>query len=266
MHVVHAKTVGESHAETTRMARRLFISPPPVRMVVPILAFSVVEAFLLVFPALDGARVAVGSVAIALPAFIAAVATVPVADRLGGRMYFRRSFLLAFVGTMMLGAFELVAVVVLTAYSIATGVPYSYRIDRVAVLGYGAVLWTREVILSATSNSKHLRSLPAASIHPVLGLAGLALIVRLSPEDLLRDVGVFALFFASAVAYAEIAKRPILRAFGVDGLKLLRSTLDHYTEPEASGIAELEAFFHSISVMARVRVGGIAFRTAAAIK
>src|SRR5207247_1439994 len=77
---------------------------------------------------------------------------------------------------------------------------------------------------------------------------------------------VFASFFASAVAYTEIAKRSLLRSFGVDGLKLLRSTLDHYTEPEASGIAELETFFDSMSVRARVRVGGLAFRVGTRLK
>ena len=266
MHVVRAKTVGESHAETTRMARRLFVSPPPRRMVVPIVAFSVMESFLVVYPSLDGVRVLLGSLAVGIPALIAAFGTVPLANRLGGRMYFRRSFLLAFVGLMMVGAFQLIAVLGLTVYSIFGGVPYPDGIARVAVLGYGAVLWAREVILTATSNSKHLHSLPAAALHPLLGLLGLALFVPLGPGEIVLALAVYVLFLGSAVAYAEIAKRPLLRAFGVDGLKLLRFTLDHYTEPEASGIAELEAFFDSISVVARVRVGGLAFRVRQALK
>src|SRR5205807_1362804 len=139
-------------------------------------------------------------------------------------------------------------------------------IHRVDVRGYGAIHRTREVTLSATSNSKHLRSLPAASLQPLLGLVGLALFVPLPPGEIVLALVVFASFFASAVAYTEIAKRPLLRSFGVDGLKLLRSTLDHYTEPEASGIAELETFFDSMSVRARVRVGGLAFRVGTRLK
>lgn len=261
-----AKTAGESHAETTRIARRLFLSPPPRRMAIPIVAFSIMESFLIVYPALDGARVLLGAAAIGIPAFIAAFGTVLLANRLGGRMYFRRSFLLVFVGLMLIGAFQLIAVVALNFYSIFGGVPYLDRTHRVAILGYGAVLWTREVILSATSNSKHLHSLPAASLHPLLGLLGLAIFVPLPVNDVVLALAVYVLFFATAVGYAEIAKRPLLRAFGVDGLKLLRSTLDHYTEPEASGIAELESFFDSISVAARVRVGGLAFRAGTALK
>src|SRR2546428_8903062 len=124
----------------------------------------------------------------------------------------------------------------------------------------------REVILSATSNSKYVRSLPAGSLHPLLGLVGIALFFRSGPWDIVLDLAVFILFFLSAVAYAEIAKRPLMRSFGADGLKLLRSTLDQYSEQEEAGIKDLEAFFDSIRVRARVRVGGVAFRGPKGIK
>lgn len=266
MRVFRPKTLAESHAETTRMARRLFVAPPPRRMVLPILAFSVMEAYLLVYPALDWGRMLLGTAAIAVPAYASALLTKPLAAGLGGRMYFRRSFLLAFVGLILLGAFEVVAVSAFSILAIVNNAPFFSRIDKVAVLGYGTILWAREVILSATSNSKHLRSLPAAALHPVLGLIGLALFVPLSLLEFLVDLGVLAIFFLSAVAYAEIAKRPLLRSFGVDGLKLLRSTLDVYGEAEESGVADLEGFFDSISVSARVRVAGVAFRAARGIK
>src|SRR5881628_1682493 len=233
------------------MARRLFVSPPARRMVLPILAFSLMESFLLVYPSLDGWRVAWGAVGFALPAYLAAYATVPLAERLGGRMYFRRSFLLVFVGLIMVGAIELVVVVALTAYSIFGGTTYAFRIDRAVVLGYGAVLWIRAVILTATSNSRYVRTLPAAALHPVLGLVGLAVFAHLGVWDIVMAFAVYVLFFLSAVAYTEIAKRPLLRSFGADGLKLLRSTLDQYGEQEEAGIAELETFFDSISVRAR---------------
>ena len=73
------RTVAESHADTTRMARRLFKSPPPRRMVLPILAFSIMEAFLLDYPSVDVVRVGLGALAIALPAYAAALLTKPVA-------------------------------------------------------------------------------------------------------------------------------------------------------------------------------------------
>src|SRR5207245_7766262 len=97
MHVLRAKTVAESHAETTRMARRLFVSPPARRMVLPILAFSLMESFLLVYPSLDGVRIAWGALAFALPAYLAAYSKVTIAARLGGSMFLRRTILTLFV-------------------------------------------------------------------------------------------------------------------------------------------------------------------------
>ena len=261
------KTVAQSHAETTRMARRLFTSPRPRRMVLPILAFSAMESFLLVYPAVDVLRIGLGAVAIALPAYAAALLTKPVALALGGRMYFRRSFLLAFIGLILLGAFQLVAVAYFTLLAVLENRAYDVGITlNVTLLGYGVVLWVREVILSATSHSKHLRSLPAAALHPVFGLLGLAMWLPFGLGEAVLGLIVLAVFFLSAVAYTEIAKRPLLRAFGADGFKLLRSTLDVYGEMEDEGVAELEEFFGSISVSARIRVAGLAFRASTGIR
>jgi putative membrane protein len=261
------KTVAESHAETTRMARRLFTAPRPRRMVLPILAFAIMEAYLLVYPAVDWTRVAVGSLAMVLPAYAAALLTKPAALALGGRMYFRRSFLLSFVGLIFLGAFQVVAVALFTVLAVLGNTAYDTTVTlKVTILAYGGILWVREVILSATSHSQHLRSLPAASLHPLLGLIGLALWAPFSLGTFLLSLLVLVIFFLSAVAYSEIAKRPLLRSFGADGFKLLRSTLDVYGEMEDEGVAELEEFFSSIGVAARIRVAGFAYRTAKGIK
>ncbi|HKZ88794.1 MAG TPA: DUF2070 family protein [Thermoplasmata archaeon] len=250
----------QSQAETTRMARRLFVSPPPRRMIVPIVAFSAMGGYLVSFPSLDPVTVLRGALAILLPALGAAGLTAPLAESLGGRMYLRRSALLAFVGLLVFGAFLLVAVVAFTIAAVAMGTAFDVPLSRVAVLGYGAVFWIRFVILAGTSNSDYVRSLPAAGLHPALGLVALLPVAGLGAWDVVLALLVFAVFGLTAVAYAEIAKRPLLRSFGVDGLKLLRHTLDHYTELEDVGVKELEGFFDSISVAARVRVPGIAFR------
>ena len=256
------KSVGESHAETTRMARRLFTSPSPRRMVLPILAFSIMESFLLGYPAVDVGRIGLGTLVFVLPAYAAALLTKPTALALGGRMYFRRSFLLAFVGLILLGAFQVFAVALFTLLAVLENAAYDVAISvNVTVLGYGVVLWVREVILSATSHSQHVRSLPAAALHPLLGILALAIWAPFGAWELFLALVVLAVFFLSAVAYTEIAKRPLLRAFGADGFKLLRSTLDVYGEMEDEGVAELEEFFGSISVAARIRVAGLAFRS-----
>jgi len=266
MHVLRPKTAAQSQAETTRLARRLFVSPPPRRMILPILAFSLMEAFLLQYPSLDAFAVLRGTVAVAVPAYLAALLTTPLAEGLGGRLYLRRSTLLVFVGLIVLGVLQLLGDIVFTIYAIATQVVVAIPSVPLAVLGYGAMLWVRHVILVSTSNSKHLRSLPASSLQPLLGLLALVLVTRMSPWEVVQSLLAFGVCLLSAAGYTEIARRPLLRAFGYDGLRLLRHTLDHYTEVEDAGVSELESFFGSISVPARIRVAGVVFRAARGLK
>ena len=266
MKILRPKTAAQSQAETTHMARRLFVAPAPRRIVAPLVAFSAMEGFLLQFPRLDPTAVGLAAIAIGAPAFLSAGLTVPVAEALGGRMYLRRSTLLSFLGLIALGAFLLVAAAVATLYAVGTGEAFGFPLSRGAILGYGAILWVRQVVMVSTSDSRHMRSLASAALHPALGLTGLALVIPLDAVEVTLALLVFTIFLASAVAYATIAKRPMLRSFGFDGLRLLRYTLDHYTEAETSGVAELEAFFDSMSVPARVRVGGVAFRSAGKLR
>src|SRR2546422_1668260 len=235
-------------------------------MVLPVLAFSLFGGFLLTYP--RPIETSVWDVlyravfVFAVPALVSGAVTKPLAEGLGGRMYLRRSMLMSFLGLVILDGILLVATVGLTLYSLVTGTPYLFSVQRVVLLAYAAVLWVRFVILAGTSHSNYLRSLPAAIVHPILGLLGLAVFVHTTAGDWLTAALVFAIFLSTAIGFAEIAKRPLQRTFGVNGLKLMRYTLDHLTELGDEGRDEIESFFTSISVPARVRVGVVAFRSA----
>jgi len=256
-----ASTAAQSQAETTHMARRLFVSPRPRRLVLPILAFSLMGSFLLSYPRLDPMPILIGTLAIGVPASVSAALTSPLARALGGSMNLGRSALMAFIGLIVLTAFLLVTVIALTIYAVLLNVPFPSGVVLVAILAYGTILWMRQVLLVSVSNSEHRKSLLPSLLHPGLGVVGLAAIVPLGLLEVLAIVFVFGIFLLSAVAYATIAKRPLLRSFGADGLMLLRHTLDHYGDRTPEGAAELEAFFDSVSVPARVRVAGLAFRS-----
>ena len=259
-----AKTAQASHEDTTRIAGRLFWAPPPRRMVIPILLFSIFGGFLLTYPKIIEQSwydlLYRATFVFALPALVSAAATKPLAEGLGGRMYLRRSTLMSFIGLVIVAAALLIATVGLTAFSVATGIPYTFQVQRAVLLGYAAVLWMRAVILAATSQSNYLRSFPAAVVHPVLGLLGLAVFVPTTLGDWLTAVLVFGIFLSTAIGFTEIAKRPLQKAFGINGLRLMRYTLDHLTELGDEGREEVEAFFTSISVPARVRIGTVTFR------
>ena len=259
------KTAQVAHEDTTRIADRLFSAPPPRRMVLPILAFSLFGGYLLTYPRpietswwdvlLRAAFV------FAVPAYVSAAVTKPLAEGLGGRMYLRRSALMAFIGLIIIDSTLVVATIGLTAYTLVAAVPYAYPIPRVVLLGYAMVLWVRAVILVATSQSSYLRSLPAAIVHPLLGLLGLAVFVPTTLGVWLTAALVFGIFLATAIGFTEIAKRPLHKAFGINGLTLMRYTLEHITELGDEGREEMEAFFTSISVPGRVGVGTLTFRT-----
>ncbi|TMK44024.1 MAG: DUF2070 family protein, partial [Actinobacteria bacterium] len=259
------KSAQVAHEDTTRIAGRLFWAPAPRRMVLPILVFSLFGGFLLTYPA--RIETSIGDVlyravfVFAIPALVSGAVTKSLAEGLGGRMYLRRSMLMSFLGLVILDGILLVATIGLTLYSLATGTPYAFSVQRVVLLGYAAVLWVRFVILAGTSHSNYLRSLPAAIVHPILGLVGLAAFVHTTTGDWLTAALVFAIFLATAIGFTEIAKRPLQRTFGVNGLKLMRYTLDHLTELGDEGREEIESFFTAISVPARVRVGAVTFRT-----
>ena len=259
-----AKTAQASHEDTTRIAGRLFWAPPPRRMVLPILLFSIFGGFLLTYPKIIEQSwydlLYRATFVFALPALVSAAATKPLAEGLGGRMYLRRSTLMSFIGLVIVAAALLIATVGLTAFSVATGIPYTFQVQRAVLLGYAAVLWMRAVILAATSQSNYLRSFPAAVVHPVLGLLGLAVFVPTTLADWLTAALVFGIFLSTAIGFTEIAKRPLQKAFGINGLRLMRYTLDHLTELGDEGREEVEAFFTSISVPARVRIGTVTFR------
>jgi putative membrane protein len=264
------KSAQAAHEDTTRIAGRLFWAPAPRRMVVPILGLSLFGAFLVTYP--EPIETSIDDLVyraifvFAVPALASAGATKLLAEALGGRMYLRRSTLMSFLGLVIVDVILLFATVGLTLFSLATGTPYVFSVQRVVLLGYAAVLWVRAVILAGTSQSNYLGSLPAAVLHPVLGLLGLAAFVPTTLGDWLTAVLVFAIFLSTAIGFTEIAKRPLQRTFGVNGLKLMRYTLDHFTELGDEGRDEIESFFTSISVPTRIRVGLATFRTARGTK
>ncbi len=251
------KTAQESQADTTRITRRMFRAPNARRMVIPIGALSLLAGFLVDFPNVRWNAVLLAVVAFAIPAFASIAATVPLATVLGGRMYLRRSALLAFLGLVMVGAVFLVAVLVAVGLALG-GAPYALPATRVALLGYGSIVYVRQVVLEGTSSTRP-RALPAAVAHTVLGFAGVGLALA-PPIGEWFLAAVFALaFYAAALAFTGITRRPLLRNFGVDGLSLLRYTLDHFTEQSDEARQEMESFFSRIAVPAKVRVGVVGF-------
>lgn len=255
----------KSQGDTVRITDRLFRAPPPRRMVAPILILSVLSGYFARFPALSWSTILTdGVVVFGIPTALAVVLTRPLSEGLGGRMYLRRSALLAVLCLATVASVQVAAILVGLGYAFGTGTTFAIPTAKVTLFAYAVVLWVRHVVLAATSNSNHARTLPASSLQTAVGFAGVALVLPVTVHELAAGVLVAGIFLVSGIAFTEIAKRPLSRAFGVDGLKLMRYVLDHMTELGEDGRRELEDFFAGLSVPSRVRVGAVGFRDRAA--
>lgn len=255
-----AKTAAESEADTSLLSRRIFSSPKPVKMVLPILAVSLLTAGVLAAPAASWDAFARYLLGVSLPVYGSAVLTVPVARGLGGHTYLRRTTLQAFVDALTVAAFAVFAALTAAGLSAVRGAPVDYDRARVLYLGFAASAWLRHAVWVSTSNHRHSRSAPATAVTFVLGFVAVMLALPASLADDLLAWLLFLVFLGAGAGFTMAANRPIHRAFGANGLRLMRYMLDHMTGLTEEGRREMEGFFDSLAEPAEVRTAALAFR------
>lgn len=236
---------------TSAMMGRLFRAPRPGY----ILGYTVLGSLLI---GLFASRFALGLQAVILglggfaaPVVASALITKPLAEALGGKMYLRRSALLGLLG---------LAMVFLTA--LASAFFNESQLVRFLMIGWAATLWLRQAAILATSHSSPLRSLPAVINQPVLGMLALVAFFPISPLDWVIAFISSAAFYGAGLLFTEVAIIPLERASGVDGLSMLRYSLDHMTERGTEGREEMEAFFESFAHSVTVPIGILSLRLA----
>lgn len=245
----------------------MFWAPQPRNTIFPITGLSILCGIAIV-PSLDlFLSVSVTVVVFAVPALLAAVLTKPLAEAFGGRMYLRRSALMALFSLAIILGVVLVADLLLYLYSVATNTAIdAVSTPRIALFSFSAVLWFRHVVLVGISQSNHMRTLPASSLHSLLAYPGIFIIFPPEPADLLLSVLFPIVFLLSAIAFTYVAGSPLRKGFGIDGLKMMRYFLDHLTERGTEGTSEIEQFLEAISIPMEVTVGVMAFRSKHGLK
>ena len=253
------KTAQQAHTDTTLIMARLFNAPKPWKTVVPLLALCL-ACGLLVEPSLAGLTT-YGLLVFALPALLGAALTKPLANVLGGKTYLRRTVLLSLVTQLMILAVLIVAAIVRV---VGVGI----GLDRLVVLATASTVWIRQVVMASTSQSHPVKNLPSILVQPVLGLAFLWIVVpgAWTLVNVGLAVGLFVVFLVSAIAFTEVANRPLKKTFGVSGLRMMRHFLDHMTEPDGEGQEEIEEFFDSFAVPQSVLVAVLGLRSAAGME
>jgi putative membrane protein len=253
----------KSVEQTASVMEHLFYAPKPAILIIPILLVSLLLGALIGFDMDDPINTFFvnGILILVVPTYLSGFLSGPVAESLGGKLYLRRSMLLSFLCLLIIGGVLIIFWVIKEVFTT------DLENFEALIFGYSAIIWLRHLILLSTSNSSHVKSLPASMIQPVLGY--IFVFVFISPfglrEGILTAISLMIFLFA-VILLTTIATTPMKKAFGINGLSMLRYSLDHITEGGASGASDLEKFFESFSEEMDAHVGLIAFRNQKGIK
>lgn len=230
------------------MMARMFRAPRPLRLLAAIILGSFLLGFLTNGLLPDLRALALSGVAFATPVLVSALVTVPLAEAFGGKMYLRRSALLGILGmgTLLIASLAALLFPELTV--------------RFLIVGWASTLWLRQAAILATSHSSPLRSFPAVINQPVIGILALLPFFSFGAGEWTLVLVASAAFYGTGLLFAEVAVRPLERASGVDGLSMMRYSLDHMTEKGQEGREEMEAFFDSFANPVAVPLGVLSLR------
>jgi putative membrane protein len=253
----------KSVEQTASVMEHLFRAPKPVTLIGPILLISLLFGTLFSIDMEDPYKTFFvnGILILAVPTYLSGFLSGPIAESLGGKLYLRRSILLSFLCLLIICGVLVLFILITSIFKTSIGT------EEALVFGYSAVVWLRHLILLSTSNASHLRSLPGSMTQSVFGY--LMIFIFLTPFEIgivSLAVITLAIFLFSVVLLTTIATTPMKKAFGINGLTMLRYSLDHITEGGVSGASEVEDFFESFQEKMDVHVGLVAFKAKNRIK
>jgi putative membrane protein len=248
-------SIQSAQTEVVEMTRSFFTAPSPVKVLLPIILLSYLSGFLLSGLSEPIYGLYYGTLLFLLPTVLTAVISKPVSEALGGRFNIRRSFLMSAIDLGVV--FLLVFVKVLLFRNVETA---SYLI-----LAFASTTWLRHVVLVSTSNSSHLLSLPSTIIYFVVGVLLTAYIFPpFGQAHLLLAIILPTIFIVVGVLFLTNANRPLKKAFGINGLKMLGYFLDQKKSKKET--MNIESLFESFSSPVSAHVGILSFKTRDGIK
>lgn len=238
--------------KVTRVTDHVFTSPRPYKTLLMVIVVSLLLGMM--FEGLSSLtsvlRTAV--VVFMVPGLLAALLAVPITNGLGGRLYLRRSMLMVFLCQGIMVAIWVVWAIVDLFASIV------FKPMALLILTFPFFIW--HTVLVATSDRRHARTVWASGLQPVLGLVGFHQLHPLTAGELMFGVAIMVTIVLAVLVFTNIARAPISRNYGYDGLDLVKHMLAHWTEGITEGILGMEDFFDSFSVKANIPLGLVAFR------
>ncbi|MGQ9582086.1 MAG: DUF2070 family protein [Thermoplasmatota archaeon] len=194
------------------------------------------------------------------PAALGSFLALPLTRAVGGRIYLRRSALLAVISLLIL-------LPLLAAWRGLLEPRFGARLSDVMLFSWALVLWLWHLVLLTTAITRHARALAPSAVMPLSGCASVALLLPpFGARELVLFMGFASVFLLSASAFKKMAESPLRRNFGASGMELVRSMLAHWTEGGDAGKGEMEEFFSTFSVPFRADVGVVGFKAGERLK
>ncbi|HVM46147.1 MAG TPA: DUF2070 family protein [Candidatus Thermoplasmatota archaeon] len=228
-------SVQASLEQSAKISRTVFNAPPTLlTYAYVILASPLFGLFLRPDP--QGALA--GFLALGIPALIAGPLSAPVANALGGTLYYKRAAFIAAVGMTIVGG----AVVVATPARLLWSVP----LEHILLVGYMMASGFRHAAFFVTSDNRHARSLPVSLLQVGAALPFLYALGHLEGPQIWIALALAVIFLAPLVFFLEIFDTPLKKSFRVSASELFRYYLDHITSGRMDGEGILNRFAEPI--------------------
>lgn len=247
-------SIQASLEQSAKISGVIFTAPPTYLTYAYVIVASTIFGLFLQ-PTTTGAIV--GFLLLGVPALIAGSLSAPLANALGGTLYYRRGAFLAAVSATIVGA--------LLVLSVPLRFFWSIPLAHLVILGYMMATSTRHATLWATSDNRHLRTLPVSFLQVVVAIPLMLVALPLVGENGAfgaRELGIAIalaiIFLTPLIFFLHIFDTPLKKSFHVSGSELFRYYLDHVTSGRMDGEAILSRFAEPI----RARYGVIGFKRA----
>jgi len=244
----------DDYEKVTHITDNIFTSPKPYKTAIIV----IVASFLLglMFEGLgDPSHFLMASIAVfMIPGLLAAALAVPIANGLGGRLYLRRSMLLEVMSLVVMMALWLICALVRFL------IWRDFQMGLMALFILAFPFWLWHVVLVATSDRRHARTVWSSGLFPIISVVGYNYLHPLTSGELLFFAGTLVVMLLSILVFTSIATAPLKRNYGWDGLELVKNMLAHWTEGVSEGVIEMERFFDSFSTEVKVPINLVAFR------
>ena len=231
----HDGSVQASLEQSAKISRTVFNAPPTLLTYAYVILASAVFGLAL---RADAQGALWGFLALGIPALVAGPLSAPIANALGGTLYYKRAAFIAAVSMTIVGAVLVVGV----PLRLLWGVPLAH----VLLVGYMMATGFRHSAFFVTSDNRHARSLPVSLLQVGAAIPFLYALGLIGPRELWIALALAFIFLAPLVFFLEIFDTPLKKSFRVSASELFRYYLDHITSGRMDGESILNRFAEPI--------------------